>query len=85
MQIVTFSAIIVTKQNISERNVMVLIAAEIFEDDGLTRKLYGIRWGGNSFCFTENKAEAESLLCFINENGVEENHLADLIEDLFYT
>ena len=36
-------------------------------------------------CFTENKKEAEDFALLLNENKVEGVHVADIIEDTFYT
>lgn len=85
LKFITIYDKIVTIRNISRRNVMIRIAVELFADNGITKKLYGIGWGENEFCFTENRAEAENLLCLLEENGVEENQIAHVIEDLFYT
>ncbi len=35
--------------------------------------------------FTENREEAESLVRLCNDNEVEKNQIADIVEDLFYS
>lgn len=64
---------------------MFTLAEEVFSDNGVTHILYGIKWRGNEMCFTENRKEAEDLIGFLVENEVEENHIAEIIEDLYYT
>lgn len=49
-------------------------------------ELYGISDGnGLMITFTEDPVEAESFVGICNENAVESNHIADIIEDRYYT
>lgn len=49
-------------------------------------ELYGISDGnGLMITFTEDPDEAESFVGICNENAVERNHIADIIEDRYYT
>lgn len=64
---------------------MLTLAEETFSDNGITNTLFGIAWCGNKVCFTENRKEAENLICFLVENDVEENQVMEVIEDLYYT
>ncbi len=64
---------------------MYTLAEEVFSDNGVTHILFGIQWCGNKVCFTENRKEAENLISLLVENRVEENHIAEIIEDLYYT
>lgn len=49
-------------------------------------ELYGISDGaGLMIIFTEDPDEAESFVGICNENAVESNHIADIIEDRYYT
>lgn len=64
---------------------MLTLAEESFSDNGVAHILFGIKWCGNQFCFTESRKEAEDLLVLLVENEVEENHIAEIIEDLYYT
>lgn len=47
---------------------------------------FGVANGEKTIClFTSDEKEAERLVTLLNENGVEENHVLDIIEDMFYT
>lgn len=49
-------------------------------------EIYGVEKDGRVLCdFTVERKEAENIINLLNDNGVEENHVADIIEDFIYT
>ena len=65
---------------------MYLLIKETFIIDNSETELYGISDGaGLMITFTEDPDEAESFVRICNENAVESNHIADIIEDRYYT
>lgn len=50
-----------------------------------TVKLFGIAQENEIIClFSEDKDKADYFTRICNENGVERNHILDLIEDMYY-
>lgn len=65
---------------------MYLLIKETFIIDNSETELYGISdSNGLMITFTEDPVEAESFVGICNENAVESNHIADIIEDRYYT
>ncbi len=54
-------------------------------EDGETEEIGIADDNGLMIAFTEDPEEAEKFVRLCNENEVEENHVADLIEDYFYS
>ena len=51
-----------------------------------TVQIYAVEENGRVICdFTTDKEFAEAIIRLLNENGVESNHVMDVIEDLVYS
>ncbi len=51
-----------------------------------TVQIYAVEENGRIICdFTTDKEFAETIIRLLNENGVESNHVLDIIEDLVYS
>ena len=51
-----------------------------------TSEIYAVEEDGVIICdFTTDMEFAESIICLLNENAVESNHVMDVIEDLVYS
>lgn len=65
---------------------MYRIAKEIITYEDSEEETFGISDDkGLLITFTEDPDDAQRFVRLCNENEVEENHIADLIEDLFYS
>lgn len=65
---------------------MYRIAKEIITYEDSEEETFGISDDkGLLITFTEDPDDAQRSVRLCNENEVEENHIADLIEDLFYS
>ncbi len=65
---------------------MYFVTKESVVIENNAEELFGISDGTDSFpCLTSDCNQAESLASLLNENHVEPNHVADIIEDIFYT
>lgn len=62
------------------------VTKEIAVIENCAETLFGISDGNVDFpCLTSDCRQAENLAELLNKNGVEPNHLVDVVEDMFYT
>lgn len=65
---------------------MYFVTKRTVEIENTIHEEFGVSCGENNIIFfTSDIKEAEMLAELLNENEVEPNHVADIIEDLFYT
>lgn len=65
---------------------MYRVSEELLLFEETETEIFGISDNnGLLITFTDDRKEAEKFVELCNENGVEPNHIADIIEDFFYT
>ena len=65
---------------------MYFVTKETVIIESKAEELFGISDGCESFpCLTPDVNQAECIVKLLNENNVEANHVADVIEDMLYT